>query len=94
MIEVQQWRDAIGCFAGGKISMPATSRDTRTRTMVTSRSWYGITIVGLLLCSYSLITLSLLLICSGNVESNPGPLTCKTCPICLCEKVPLKLKGL
>ena len=92
MIHLEQWRATIGSFAGGKTSIhiPATFRDVRTRTMVTTpRSWYGITIGVLLLCSYSIITLVLLL--SGDVELNPGPVNCKTCPICLCEK-PIKLK--
>ena len=93
MIPTEQWRITIGSFAGGKTSIPATFRDVRTRTMVnTPRSWYGITFGGLyiFLCIYSLITLVLLL--SGDVELNPGPVNCKTCPDCLCQKVPIKLK--
>ena len=42
--------------------------------VTTPRSWYGITFGMLLLCSYSIITLVLLL--SGDVELNPGPVNC------------------
>ena len=90
MIEIWQWRMTIGCFAGGGASTPTTRG---IRTMVTfPRSWYGITFTGLLLCTYSLIVVAILLLCSGNVELNPGPVNCKTCPFCLDKKVPIKLK--
>ena len=34
----------------------------------------------------------MLLLRSGNVELNPGPVNCKRCPNCLNETVPIKLK--
>jgi len=94
MITTEQWRLSIDSFAGGKRSTPATSSDAveiRT-TCTTPRGWS--TCIGglLLLSSYSLCLIMMLLMCSGNVELNPGPKNCKKCPNCLTEIVPIKLK--
>ena len=81
MIDVHQWRAAIGTFAGGKRN---TTFDSSRKIKVISTSWYGvITTSGLLLCSYSLLIVAVLLICCGDIEVNPGPVNYKKCPICL-----------
>ena len=93
MITTQQWRVCIGAFAGGKSSTPPAPRYGGmeiSTTHTTTRSWYGVVNSGL--CSFSLLIIIMLLICSGNVELNPGPVNCKTCPRCLTETVPIRLK--
>ena len=97
MITTQQWRAFIDTFAGGRSARctPDTSRDCVNITpCITPRSWYGVIIGRLLLCSYSisLFVIVMLLVCSGNVEINPEPVNCKKCPACLIETVPIKLK--
>ena len=97
MIEHQQWRVKIqvGAFAGGR-SLPPTSRNTtsgfKTSSTISPRSLYGVAIRGLILYSYIIIIVYMLLLRSGNVELNPGPVNCKSCPKCLNETVPIKLK--
>ena len=93
MITIQQWRISIGAFAGGKSSTPPASRygGMKISTMyTTTRSWYGV--VNSRLCTFSLLIIIVMLIISGDVELNPGPVNCKTCPRCLTETVPIRLK--
>ena len=47
---------------------------------------------GLLLFSYALFIIAKLLICSGDIECNPGPMNCKKCLNCLNDTLPIKLK--
>ena len=93
MITIQQWRISIGTFAGGKSSTPPASRYSGVKistTYTTTRSWYGV--VNSRLCTFSLFIIIVMLITSGDVELNPGPVNCKTCPRCLTETVPIRLK--
>ena len=95
MISITQWRLRIGAFARGKTSVCANVRTTFTittsrTTLTTSRSGYAI-VNGLLLFSYAFIIAKLLL-CSGDIECNPGPTNCKKCPNCLNDTLPIKLK--
>ena len=85
MITIEQWRLRIGAFAGGKTSVCANVRTTLTTfrtTLTTSGSGYAI-VHGLLLFSYALFIIAKSLICSGDIECNPGPMNCKKCPNCL-----------
>ena len=90
MITIQQWRATIGQFAGGRKFIPSDSVNVNTPTTHT-RSEYGVDII-LLQCIYTVIVIAILLLCSGNVELNPGPTNCKECPKCLDKTVPIKLK--
>ena len=53
---------------------------------------YGVAIRGLILYTYIIIIVCMLLLRSGNVELNPGPVNCKRCQNCLNETVPIMLK--
>ena len=70
MIGVEQWRSSIGAFAGGGRRIKS-SMESVSSTLNIPGSWYGVDIGGLLLCSYSLFIITILLLCSGNVELNP-----------------------
>ena len=90
MVTIQQWRAAIGQFAGGRKFAPS---DVNGNTPTTdTRSPYGVDTIILLQCIYTIFTIYFLLLCSGNVELNPGPTGFKKCPKCLDETVPIKLK--
>ena len=94
MITTQQWRVSIGAFAGGKSSTPSASRYGGMKistTHTTTRSWYGV-VNSSWLCTFSLFVIIVMLIMSGDIELNPGPVNCKTCPRCLTETVSIKLK--
>ena len=93
MITTQQWRISIGAFARGKSSTLPASRYGGTKISTThtlTRSWYDV--VNSRLCTFSLFIIIVMLIISGNVEVNPGPINCKTCHRCLTETVPIRLK--
>ena len=93
MITVQQWRISIGAFAGGKSGTPSASRYGGMKistTHTTTSSWYGV--VNNRLCTFTLFIIIVMLIISGYVELNPGLVNCKTCPRCLTETVPIRLK--
>ena len=60
--------------------------------MISPGNLYGVAIRGLILYSYIIIIIYMLLLRSGNVELNPGPVNCKSCPKCLNETVAIKLK--
>ena len=88
MKTTQQWRISIGVFAGGKSSTPSAFRYGGMKistTHTTTKSWYGV--VNSRLCIFSLFIIIVMLIISGDVELNPGPVNCKTCPRCLIETV-------
>ena len=85
MIKTQQWRISIGVFARGKSSTPSASRYGGMKistTHTTTRSWYGV--VNSRLYTFRIIVM---LMISGDVELNLGPVNCKTCPRYLSETV-------
>ena len=83
MISLEQWRSSIGVFSNTHVPLIRISwNDVTEETLETlsTNNWYAIAIIGLLLCSNSLLfIIAMLLMCSGDVEMSPGPVTCKKC---------------
>ena len=93
MISLEQWRSSIGVFSNTHIPLIRISWNDVTEETLSTNNWYAIATIGLLLCSNSLLFITaMLLMCSGDVEMNPGPVTCKKCPVCQLDTVPIKLK--
>ena len=83
MISVEQWRSSIGCFCpwivGRKCVNDENLREMpRDNVNCKKRMCNDLKIISNLLV-IALIIIALLLILSGNVELNPGPM--KKCPI-------------
>ena len=92
MISLEQWRSAIGVFSCTHPPLIRMNWNTvQQEEQISTTSWYAIATVGLLLFSNSLIFITaMLLMCSGDVELNPGPVNCKKCPSCQLTTVPVK----
>ena len=93
MITIQQWRACIGRFV---IQVDSQFDSADSDVQIDLGSDYGGTLISLIkaivLYLFTLKVVKVLLLCSGNVEPNPGPAGCKTCPICHETTVPVKLK--
>ena len=92
MITIEQWRACIGRFV-----IRIDSKSTSAELWNDMGSNYGGILLsriikGVILYLFSLLIVKLLLLCSGNVELNPGPSGCKTCPSCHEKTIPLKLR--
>ena len=94
MISLEQWRSTIGVFSSTHPPLIRMNWNTvQKEEQVSTTSWYAIATVGLLLFSNGLIFITaMLLMCSGDVELNPGPVNCKKCPSCQLITVPVKLR--
>ena len=94
MISLEQWRSAIGVFSCTHPPLIRMNWNTvQQEEQVSTTRWYAIATVGLLLFSNSLIFITaMLLMCSGDVELNPGPVNCKKCPSCQLTTVPVKCR--
>ena len=92
MITIQQWRACIGQFV-----IRVDLKSTNPLVWIDSGSdcsgilLNGI-VKGVVLYLFTLVVIKLLLLRSGNVELNPGPSGCKTCPSCHEKTVPVKLR--
>ena len=90
MITIQQWRACIGRFV---IRVDSQFDNADSDVQIDLGSDYGGTLIkAIVLYLFTLKVVKVLLLCSGNVEPNPGPAGCKTCPICHETTVPVKLK--
>ena len=94
MISLEQWRSATGVFSSTHPPLIRMNWNAvQEEETISTTSGYAIATVGLLLSNNSLIFITaILLICSGDVELNPGPVNCKKCPSCQLATAPVKLK--
>ena len=88
MIDITQWRAVIGSFHHKQVSYDCFSNEIPSTPMIECTyesfsyyppSWLVSICAGLTLLS---VIFQLLLILSGDIETNPGPVICKSCPIC------------
>ena len=94
MTSLEQWRSSIGVFSNTHVPLIRISWNDVTEETLSTNNWYAIATIRLLLCSNSLLFITaMLLMCSGDVEMNSGPVTCKKCPVCQLDTVPIKLKN-
>ena len=74
MISLEQWRAAIGCFSCRGVCKSVVS--------VEHGNNYGCDFVMIVSCGF--LCLTLVLLCCGDVERNPGPMPKRPCPECSC----------
>ena len=88
MIDITQWRAVIGSFHHKQVSCDCFINEIPRTPIIEctyeSFSYYPPSLlvsvcVGL---NFLSVIFQLLLILSGDIETNPGPVICKSCPIC------------
>ena len=95
MISIEQWRTAIGSFRTVIDCGCNTAKDfvfpaIKARILFLTVLWCVVDIA----CAVCLYNVGkLLIICSNDVEFNPGPVIYKTCPNCGNEVVHIKKKS-
>jgi len=82
MISIEQWRAVIGSFRAVVVYNHKNDEVIVTAAgtciLLLNVFWCGVIVCGV----YLYYIASLILVCSNNVESNPGPIVYKTCPTC------------
>ena len=91
MISIEQWRAVIGSFRA-KFGYNYQNEEevivtAGARILLLTVLWCSV-----IVCGVYLYIASLILVCSNDVESNPGPIVYKTCPNCGNTTVHIKKK--
>ena len=68
MIDIVQWRACIGRYHSGRYCRTRVSSGNGCREIVSSLCYK------LSVCGTVLVIVALLMMCCGDIESNPGPL--------------------